>query len=256
MSERTDEVVIENEYRERELTGDPLMTDAFRILAVWWLAGIFFAATAEPALAADELPQTTPEGMELLKQTRSRVTYAMPGATLEQYKRVALLDCYVAFAKNWERDYNRQVSPNRRISAKDMEKIKARLAEEFNKVFTKELTEAGHEVVDHTGEDVLVVRPAIINLDVTAPDVGSAGLTHVIVRSAGQMTLYMELFDSTTGAIIARVIDAKASDRAFAFEATRTTNKAEADRILREWARELAGHIGAVREETAEGVKD
>ena len=256
MSKRTDEVVIENEYRERESTGDPFMTDAFRILAVLWLACIFFATAAGPAQAADELPQTTPEGMELLKQTRSRVTYAMPGATLEQYKRVALLDCYVAFAKNWERDYNRQVSIDRRISAKDMEKIKARLAEEFNKVFTKELTEAGHEVVDHTGEDVLVIRPAIINLDITAPDVGNAGWSHVIVRSAGQMTLYMELFDSATGAIIARVIDAKASDRAFAFEATRTTNKAEADRILRGWARELASHIGAVREETAEGAKD
>ena len=214
------------------------------------LALLLFAASAGPALANDDVPQTTPEGMELLKQTRSRVAWAMPGATLDQYSRVALLDCYVAFAKDWEKEYNREVSLGRRIQPDDMEKIKARLAEEFKKVFTEELTKAGHEMVDHTGDDVLVVRPAIINLDVTAPDVGSAGWSRVVVRSAGQMTLYMELFDSTTGAIIARVIDAQASERGLGMEANRVTNKAEADRILRKWAQELAEHLGAVREET------
>ena len=225
------------------------MTDTYRKVAAV-LAFSVVAFAAGPAMAADELPQTTPEGMELLKQTRSRVTYAMPGASLQQYKRVALLDCYVAFAKNWERDYNRDVSMGRRISAEDMEEIKASLAEEFSKVFTKELTEAGHEIVDHAGEDVLVVRPAIINLDVTAPDVGGAGWSRVVVRSAGQMTLYMELFDSATGAIIARVMDAQASDHGFAMQANRVTNRAEADQILRGWAKELAEHLGAVREET------
>ena len=214
------------------------------------LALLLFAASAGPVLASDDVPQTTPEGMELLKQTRSRVAWAMPGATLDQYSRVALLDCYVAFAKDWEKEYNREVSLGRRIQPDDMEKIKARLAEEFKKVFTEELTKAGHEMVDHTGDDVLVVRPAIINLDVTAPDVGSAGWSRVVVRSAGQMTLYMELFDSTTGAIIARVIDAQASERGLGMEANRVTNKAEADRILRKWAQELAEHLGAVREET------
>ena len=226
------------------------MNESFRTCTAL-LALLLFAASAGPALASDDVPQTTPEGMELLKQTRSRVAWAMPGATLDQYSRVALLDCYVAFAKDWEKDYNRQApSLSRRINADDMEKIKAKLAEEFKKVFSEELTKAGHEIVDHTGDDVLVVRPAIINLDVTAPDVGSAGWSRVVVRSAGKMTLYMELFDSTTGAIIARVIDAQASDRALGMEANRVTNKAEADRILRKWSRELAEHLGAVREET------
>lgn len=204
-----------------------------------------------PALAKDDLPQTTPEGMELLKQTRSRVTYAMPGATLDAYTKVGLLDCYVAFAKNWDRDYNRSVSMSRRIRPDDMEEIKAKLAEEFQKVFTKELTEAGYEIVDHTGDDVLVIRPAIVDLEITAPDVGSAGISRVYVRSAGQMTLFMELYDSVTGAIIARVIDAESDDSGFAMQANRVTNKAEADRIMRSWARELAGHLGEVKKEAA-----
>jgi hypothetical protein len=65
------------------------------------------------------------------------------------------------------------------------------------------------------------------------------------------MTLYMELFDSPTSAIITRVIDAEADGEGFATRANRVTNKAAADRILRDWARELADHLGAAREDTA-----
>ena len=194
--------------------------------------------------------------MNLIKQTRARIVYAMPGATLDQYTRVALLDCYVAFAKDWQKKYNRDASFDRRIRPDDMEKIKANLADEFKKVFSDELTKAGHEIVDHTGDDVLIIRPAIINLEITAPDVRTAGFSRVMVRSAGQMTLYMELFDSVTGAIVARVMDAEESDRGFAMEANRVTNKSEADRILRAWAQELAGHLGEARKDTAASGKE
>jgi hypothetical protein len=232
------------------------MTRPFRKIA-GVLALTIVALATETAVAADAPPQTTPEGMELIKQTRSRLVYAMPGATLQQYTRVALFDCQVAFAKNWERDYNRKVSPpGRRIRAEDMEKIKSRLAEEFSKVFTEELTDAGYEIVDHAGDDVLVVRPAIINLEVTAPDLGPTGWNHVVVRSAGRMTLHMELFDSTTGAIIARVMDLQESNRGIPMDANRATNRAEADKILRGWARELAEQLGAAREDTSAGVEN
>ena len=215
------------------------------------LAAFIMVFSATAATAADEIPKTTQEGMQLIKQTKSRVVYTMPGATLDQYTKVGLLDCYVAFEKNWERDYNSSASFGMRVSSDDMDKIKKALADEFRKVFTEELTKAGHEVVDHTGPDVLVVRPAIINLDVTAPDVRSATFSEVVVRSAGSMTLYMELFDSETSAIFARVIDAQGDRESFAQRANSVTNKAAADRILRDWARELAKHLGAAREDTA-----
>ena len=226
------------------------MRTTFRLIGSW-LAVALIATGLAPALAADDVPQTTPEGMELVKQTSSRITYAMPGATLDGYTQVALLDCYVAFAKDWEKDYNRNVSMSRRVRADDMEKIKAKLAEQFKIVFTKELADAGHEIVDHTGDDVLIVRPAIVNLEITAPDVGVAGMSRVYVSSAGQMTLYMELFDSVTGAIVARVMDAESSDRGFGMQANSMTNKVEADRILRSWASELAEHLGEAKKETA-----
>jgi hypothetical protein len=213
---------------------------------------LILAIAANLAIGAEELPQTTPDGLQLLSDTELRAVYVTPGATLEQYTKVMLLDCYVAFRKNWDRDHNRNVSLDRRVHPDDMEKIKSRVADEFKRIFTEALqTEGGYEIVDHTGDEVLVVRPAIVNLDVTAPDVGSASMTRTYVTSAGSMTLFMELYDSVTGDIIARVLDPQAADRGgFAMASNRMTNKAEADRILRKWADILRNHMGDIRDAT------
>jgi len=217
---------------------------------------LLFVAMTASALAAKDIPQTTHDGLELVKDTKLRVVYMAPGASLSQYKRVALLDCYVAFKKNWQRDHNSDViGLEGRISDKDMEKIKNKVAAEFNKVFTKELeTKGGYQIVDTTGEDVLIVRPAIINLDVNAPDTMSAGMTRTFTASAGQMTLYIELYDSVTNAIIARAIDPQA-DRGFGtFQISNSvTNTADADRIIRKWADILRSHLGDLTKDSGDG---
>lgn len=219
------------------------------------LAVIGALVLAVSAGAEEKMPETSPEGLVLLKNTKSTVVYAREGASLDQYTKVALLDCYVAFRKNWDRDFNRDaVSLGQRVNADDMEKIKTLLAEEFRKVFTEELQEkGGYEIVDQAGEEVLIVRPAIVNLDVTAPDLDTASRSGSFVSSAGEMTLFMELYDSATGDIIARVIDVQAADKGgFATVANRVTNKAEADRILRKWAQALRSHLGVVDEATTQ----
>jgi hypothetical protein len=156
----------------------------------------------------------------------------------------------VSFEKNWQRDYNRDaIGLDGRVSDNDVKAIKKRVADEFKVVFTNELdTKGGYAVVDHAAADVLVLRPAIINLVVNAPDTNSVGMNRTYVASAGQMTLYLELYDSVSSDIIARIIDAKAArEGGFAHMANRVTNKAEADRIMKRWADTLRGHLDAVR---------
>ncbi len=76
---------------------------------------------------ADELPQTSPEGLELQKDTKARVVYLKPGATLGQYQRVAILDCFVDFAKDWQKQFNRdQRTTGSRVTTKDMERCTGR----------------------------------------------------------------------------------------------------------------------------------
>jgi Protein of unknown function (DUF3313) len=215
------------------------------------LCAFVLAATV---VAKEELPETTTDGLVLMKNTKMRAVYVKPNATLDGYTKIALLDCYVAFRKNWQRDYNSDVIDlSRKVSADEMDKIKTELAAEFREVFTKVLQDrGGYEMTDKGGDDVLILRPALVNLDVTAPDISSPGMTRQVVASAGQMTLYMEFFDGATGDIIARVIDPEADDRAgFAKIANSVTNRAAADRILTEWADALRKKLDEVKAATA-----
>lgn len=216
------------------------------------LLGAVLAMTAAPASWAkkDRLPEVDSHGLHLIKDSKVRVAYALPGATLSAYSKIKLLDVYVAFKKDYERDYNLQeVGLQGRVSDKDLEGVKTRLAAEFTKEFTKVLTKKGYPVVDETGPDVLLLRPAIINLNVAAPDTmrGSA-MSATIVRSAGDMTLYMELYDSATNELLARVIDPQADDAGFAERANRVTNKAAADQIIGRWATLLAKRLDEAKE--------
>ncbi len=211
------------------------------------LTCIFLAvAMTTTAWAKDQLPEVSKDGLHLLKHTKVRVAYAKPGVTLDQYTKVKILDCFVQFKKNYEHDYNlNEVGLDGRVTDKDIAAIKQRLAAEFKKVFTKELTKAGHEVVDDVGPNTLLLRPAIINLDVTAPDIMRAGFSTTVVASAGQMTLYMELYDSASSELLARVIDPQAGRGGVA---NRATNTAAADQILRHWADLLSHHLGDVKQ--------
>ncbi len=199
--------------------------------------------------AKEEPPQVSQDGLQLQKSTKTRLVYLKPGATFSQYNRVAIVDCYVEFEKDWQRDYNDStVGLDGRVTDKDVERIKTELAAEFKKVFAEELQKnGGYQVVDTQAADVLVLRPALTNVEVNAPDLMTAGMSATIVRSAGQMTLYLELWDGGTSTILARVMDAKADNDAFAQRSSSVTNKAAADRILKSWATELRKRLDEVR---------
>jgi len=226
-----------------------------RGIALMLIAAIL---TCGSAMAANksEPPQTTTEGLNLVTHTKSRTVYMADGADLDQYTKVAILDAYVAFAKNWQRDFNRDaIGLDRRVNDHDMERIKKRVAAEFKSVFTKTMVDTNHEVVDHTGSEVLVLRPAIINLVVTAPDLRTASMSRTFTADPGQMTLYLELYDSVTSTIIARIVDAE--DAAYGGQtfqvSSSVSNKVAADRVLKSWAKELAAHLGEV---TTAGTAD
>jgi hypothetical protein len=185
----------------------------------------------------EELPEVTVEGLHRVPDSKLAVVYADPGADLVPYKRVKLLDAYVAFRKNWERDQRRSAVSRTGVSATDIERIKTTMAEEFRAVFTEVLESGGFPVVEETGEDVLLIRPAIVNLDPNAPDLRNAGRSYSYVTSAGEMTLYIELYDSQTGDLLAKAIDRKVDrDDGFYTWANSVSNKAAADRILKGWA--------------------
>jgi len=193
--------------------------------------------TSSLSAAKVEIPEVTTDGLHHVKDSKLALVYAQPGVDFSQYQRVYLADTYVAFKKNWQRNPNR--SGSQRISASDMEKIKTELASLFRQVFTETLEEGGHEVVTERAEDVLIIKPAIINLYIVAPDV-SAGISHTYSETAGEMTLYLELSDSISDDVIAKAYDRKLDRETGYFEwRNRGTNRAATKRILKEWANVL-----------------
>lgn len=196
--------------------------------------------------ASDSLPEITVDGLHHLSDTELAIVYAQPDADLTQYNKVYLAEPHVAFKKNWQRDQNRGTGI--KVTNSDMEKIKTELAGLFMAVFTETLTEGGYELATERGEDVLIVKPAIINLDVHAPDTMKAGRSRTYSESSGEMTLYVELFDSVTDDLIAKALDRKYDRQSGYFQwQSRVTNKAAANRILKEWAKVLKEGLDAAR---------
>lgn len=199
------------------------------------LALIVLLALPLPALAKQAWPETTHDGLKLVKNTELAAVYMNPDAKIEAYNAVMILDCFVAFEKHWLMD--QQESGGMMVTRQDMDRIKTRLAKEFTQVFTTELTAAGYKVVDKAASDVLLLRPAIINLNVEAPNSMAAGMNATFSASSGSMTLYMELYDADTSSIIARVIDPEAGgDSGFMRWQNSVTNFQAADNVLKKWA--------------------
>ena len=203
-----------------------------------FLATVFSLAVAGPVSSKDKLPQTTADGLVLVSDTEVSAVYAKPDVSLDSYGKVMLVDAYVAFKKDWQKDYNRsRVGLGEDIRDSDIERIKKDIASEFRKIFTEVLQESGYQVTEESASDVLLLRPAIINLDITAPDLKKPGMRANIVSRAGTMTLYMELYDSVSGDKLAEVFDNKeAGGRNFGYRATSVTNRKALEQVLRHWS--------------------
>jgi hypothetical protein len=193
-----------------------------------------------PALlsAQEDDAQSTWDGLVAIEDSNVASAFIDPEADFSAFRRVSVLLPHVAFRSNWQRDQNR--SRSRNVRASDVERIKEDVAGLFMDVFVERLEAAGYEVVNFADEDVLVVRPAIIDLDITAPDVSRAGRSRTYTANAGAATLFVELFDSLSSDLIGRAVDRRAAGRrGFATQSNRVTNRADARREFRVWADKL-----------------
>jgi hypothetical protein len=206
---------------------------------------LLVAMAISPSWAKKNLPPVNDEGMELVKNSELATVYADPGADLSIYNRVMLLDATVAFKKNWKRDQNRGYSL--RVKDRDMVKIQEEVAELFREVMIKELVDGGYQMADEAGEDVLLVLPAIVDLDVHAPDIKSSSRTNSYSESAGEMTLNVELFDSITNDKIAKATDRKRDNHYQMRWRTSVSNRSDARRMMTGWAKALRSALDEAR---------
>ncbi len=221
------------------------------LLVVTFLVPGLFAGDKET------LPEVSFDGLKLAETSKYGFVYLDEDVDFSKYNKLILMDCQVAFEKNWARNFNKNagnsVSANK-VSDHDIERIKTDVAKLFNEVFTRELKEKGGiPLVTAPEATALVLRPAIINLNISAPVVDTSYRTRV--SSAGYMTLYLEIFDSVSGDLLGRVVDQRQDQfHAFAQWATKAFNKAAGDQMMTIWATQLRegfenAHKGKVKAE-------
>jgi hypothetical protein len=90
---------------------------------------VFGVTMVSTVWAKDKLPEVSSDGLHLVKHAKVEAAYLKPGATLDKYSKVKILDCYVQFRKNWEREYN--------LNEVGLEGLEAKIAGMLNAQLTR-----------------------------------------------------------------------------------------------------------------------
>ena len=208
-----------------------------RALSFSALFACLFATSFVTVAVSKEKPPENWDGLERRKVKGLDNVYVRPNVQFTPYKSVQLEPTPVEFQKNWERSFDFSNRP----SAEDMQKIRTKLSELMREGFTEELVTGGYTVVDAPADDTLLVRTAIIDLFINAPDTMDAGITRSYTTSAGSMTLVLEARDGPSGQLLARVVDSRTNDTPGGrlTWTNAATNTADAKRMIAEWAKRL-----------------
>src|SRR6187549_3556782 len=87
--------------------------------------------------AAVAKPPTNWDGLVQVKSKRLDLVYLQPGADFRGYTKVMVEPTEVAFAKNWQRDYNRgSRSLSGRVSNRDVEEAVSEGVKAAHDIFT------------------------------------------------------------------------------------------------------------------------
>ena len=198
------------------------------------LAAFAFSGTAP---AKDEMPDNW-DGLVKVKPKRMDAAYVAPGADFRPYTKVMLDTPEVAFKKDWLRDVN-DSSPgvSKDVSEEHAQKIAAAARDGIEQVFKETFEKAGIQVVTTPGTDVLRLFPGVANLYINAPDTMSAGRSRTYTTEAGEATLVLEVRDSTSGALLGRVLDRRETRNTGSVQwTTSVSNKSDFSQLFKQWA--------------------
>ncbi len=207
--------------------------------------GLVLVALLAAGCTSTSFPEVSDDGLVMVERTPNGAIYQAPDLDLRDYGRVVVDVCTVGFRDDWQRDQNRSRDPSRRVTTDDMERISRELADMCHEIFAAELADVtlgGRGAADSAG--ILTVRPAIVDLDIAAPDLQTPGRDRTYVTSAGQMTLRLELVDTVSGRVVGRVIDRRqAMHTTDPRRATAVSNRNEAELILGQWATRVREYL-------------
>ena len=196
------------------------------------VAALLLCLGGAPAGATQPASQPW-DGLVEVNSPKMDVAFLLPGADFRPYSKVMLDQPEVAFQKDWMRRINSGTT--RRVTEEDAQKILSTVRSNTYDIFAEAFAKAGYTVVTEPGADVLRVRSGVVDLYVNAPDVGTSGFTRTYTASAGEATLVLELRDSTSNALLGRVLDRRET-RGMPGINNSAANISEYRQLARQWA--------------------
>lgn len=166
-------------------------------------------ATVAPGQTGSGAASNDLGGLVEVKSKQFDKVYLRPGADFRGYTKVMLEPTQVTFAKNWLRDLNEhRIAVLQGTTLADAERIAGEMRSGLRDTFANTFRSAGYEIVAAAGADVLGVSLRVFDLYINAPATVTQALpSRVYTHDAGEATLALEVRDSTTGALLGRIVD-------------------------------------------------
>ena len=193
---------------------------------------------AQSAEDIDASTDTTYDGLVQVKRTGYRNVWIKPDVDISVYSKIV-----PGPAQFHYREVRETSSLAARRSTTNQftiqEDSRARLEETMAEIFLEEMSESEYfTLVDEPGRDVLRVWGGLHDIVSNVPP-DPIGRSTIYLTQVGQATLVLQIEDSTTGEILARVVDRRAAESTFAQISSTVTNRTEVRRLARTWARLL-----------------
>ena len=218
----------------------------FAILAS---AALLAACAGEPTVQSGPDAEISHDGLYRVDNARFDMVFVDPDADWARYDQIlpggALFE-FRAVKKTPRTTAARVASTQQEFYIDD--KARARLEEEVGGIFDEELAKNQRFTYAETpGENVLIVRGALHDIVSRVPP-QYVGRSEIYLRSVGEATLIIEIVDSMSGEVLARVIERRSAERPGGqmMWSNPVTTWTEVRRLARIWASRLNEGLEAI----------
>jgi len=178
----------------------------------------------------------TDDGLVRVPSRRVAGVYRLPGASFVEYRRIMLEPPTISFAPEWQKNHQD-------VSAAELTRIRTESAKLFREEFTRELIDRGpYELTDDLAPDVLIVNPAIEELNIPAPETSVSPGERSYTTGPVKMKVTADLREAATGKLVGRLTMFEGNER-YPFNelrlANRATNAHEQRVAFAKWSRIL-----------------
>ena len=212
------------------------------------IAGCETTPAQEPTIQTGSSAEVTVDGLHRVDNSKMALAYVKPDVDISSYTKIMLDPVSIAYKKEPRgtgRMRTAHHESNFALTPKQTEKMKGLFQESAVNALT---SDNGYQIVSHPGPDVLRVSCALIDLVVTVPTQEPVGRSRTFAESYGAVTLVVELRDSETGEIFARVADRKEPGSNVGMnEVSRVAVTSDLRRLFKFWSGYLREGLDKVR---------